>query len=88
MILRWIEPLDLKTLLVNTFSGSMEIFTFISIIVIAGLAAYFRMKNEVALLMILLFGIIMSVFIGQGYLVFLILIIGLVVYYLIGRIVK
>jgi len=88
MLFRWTEPLDLQTILINTFAGSIEIFTFIAFIAIGALAAMFRMRNSVTLLMFVMFAIIMASFIGQGYVIISILIAGLVVYYLVARIVK
>ena len=73
----WANPLDLKYLLVNTLSGSWEIFTGIMILFIVGLAAYFRMPYEIAGVMLGLFFIIMSPFIaGSEGIMFLIIIIA------------
>lgn len=72
----WIAPLDLQTILVNTLSGSMEIFIFLSMIAIAGLAAYFRMINTTLLIMFALFGILIGQFAGGLYFL-TILVVGL-----------
>lgn len=52
-------PLDLETLLVANFAGSAEIFLFIAVIFLAGLAAKFRMPNGIALPMLGLFAVFM-----------------------------
>ena len=83
----WIEPLNLQCLLVNTFAGSIEIFTFLMIIFIAGMGAYFRMINVTILIMFGLFAILMSQFMGGVYFL-AILVTGLFVAFAIGRIVK
>lgn len=58
----WIEPLDLESLLVDKLAGSMILFTFLAIIVLAMLAARWRMPNIVFGGMIMMF----IVFIGLG----------------------
>ena len=84
----WIEPLDLRTILVNNLSGDLNIFIALSLVFFAGLAAYFRMQNEVALILIGLFFIIMSPVIGNAYLLLITLIATIMVYFAIARVVK
>lgn len=83
----WIEPLNLQCLFVNILSGSIEVFMFISFIFIAGLGAYFRMLNATVLIMFGLFAIFMAKYIGGIYFL-AILLVGLIVSYAIGKIVK
>jgi len=83
----WIEPLNLECLLVNTFTGSIELFIFIMLIFIAGLGAYFRMMNYTILIMFGLFAIFMSHYMSGIYFL-AVLIAGLVVSFGIGKIVK
>ena len=83
----WVEPLDLQNILVTIFAGTMEIFMFLSLIIIAIMAAYFRMLNATILIMYAVFGIIMSqYFTGIYFLV--ILIGGLVTAYAVAKIMK
>ena len=83
----WLEPLNLECILVNTFAGSMELFIFIALMVIAGMGAYFRMMNTTLLIMFGLFAILMAQFMS-GFYFLVILIAGLIVSVSIGRIVK
>ena len=83
----FIEPLDLRCILINTFAGSMEVFIFIAMIAIAVLGARFRMLNTTLLIMYALFAILMANFM-QGYLFLVILVIGLTVSVTIGQIIK
>ena len=83
----FIEPLDLRCILINTFAGSMEVFIFIAMIAIAALGAKFRMLNTTLLIMYALFAILMANFM-QGYLFLVILVIGLTVSVTIGQIIK
>jgi len=80
-------PLDLEYWLVTTIAGSPEIFTALMLIVIAGLAAYFRMPNSITLIMIALFAVIMGFYTGQ-LLFIVILILGIVLGWLLSRVVK
>ena len=84
----WINPLDLQTLLVNTLAGNYEIFIGLSLIFFAGMAAYFRMQNEIALVLIALFFVIMTPYIGNAYLIAVIIFATLLIYFAIARIVK
>lgn len=80
----WIEPLNLKYLLMNIFAGSPDIFTAVSFIAIAGLATYFRMMTLTMLLLFVLYTIVFGAYMkGIYYLV--ILIIGIVVSWWISR---
>ncbi len=83
----FIEPLDLQLLLLNSFAGTTEIFTFVAIIVISVLAGMFRMNNKVYLAMIALFGVMLSEFIGGLY-ILIILFAGLIIFWAIARIAK
>lgn len=83
----FIEPLNLQCWLVNTFAGSLEIFTIIAIIAIAGLAAFFRMSNLVTLSMFALFGVIMSLYLGPIY-ILIIVVGGFLTFWSLSRIIK
>lgn len=83
----FIQPLNLQCLLVNTFSGSIEIFTAISFIVISAMAARFRMPNSIFLVMIGLFSVLMSQYM-RGIYVLVMIITGLISFYSISKIVK
>lgn len=82
-----IQPFDFESIFVTTLSGTPEIFSFLAVIAISGLAAFFRMRNSIALILFALFGIIMSQYIG-GFYVLIILIGGLSVFYGISKIIK
>jgi hypothetical protein len=57
----WIEPLAMETWFANVLTGSPDIFTALSIIVIMGMAGYFRMNGVTSFLMI---GLFFSMFAG------------------------
>lgn len=70
----FVNPLDLEQIFVGTFSGSWMIFFFVMFIVIAFLAARFRMSGVNTLLMFGLFAIIMAAWAKWMYIAALILI--------------
>ena len=82
-----IQPFDFESIFVTTLSGTPEIFSFLAIIFIFAIAAYFKMSNSIALVMFGLFGVIMAQYIGAFY-VLIILIGGLGIFYGISKIVK
>ena len=52
-----VSPLDLKYWFVDMFAGDSRIFVAISVMIIMGAAAYFRMPNIVAVMGVFLFAI-------------------------------
>jgi len=78
-------PLDLKTIFVDYFTGSMELFMFMMMVVLAGMAGKYRMPSYIFLMLLILFSVFMA---GTGYSLFLILGIisgGLIAYWILAR---
>lgn len=84
----WIEPLELQTWFINVLSGSTEIFTAIALFAILGMAGYFRMNGLTLGLMLFLFVLMFSGFIGQTFLIFLAIVGGPIIGYGLSRMVK
>ena len=84
----WIEPLSLEVWFVNVFSGTSEIFGAIAIIIIAGLAAYFKMNGVALAFMLGLFVFMFSPWIGDTFLILFSIIGGILIYYWISKIVQ
>ena len=80
-------PFDLEYWFVTIFAGSPEIFIALALIVIAALAAYFKMPNSITLIMIALFVIIMGFYTGQLLFVVVILL-GLILGWMLSKAVK
>lgn len=83
----FIEPLDLYSIFVPLFAGSMQIFLYIAFLVIAAMAARFRMPTEIAMIMFGLFGIFMASY-AQDLFFLVIVVAGMAVFYSVGRLVK
>lgn len=87
MTLAYIQPFDLKTIFVDLFAGDTTLFVFVAALLMSGLAARFRMPSPVFLVLLALFGIILSSVTTTLYAV--VVIIGsLIVFYSIGSLVK
>ena len=84
----WVEPLDLQTNLINTLSGSNDIFIGLALVFLSGFAAYFKFENRDTLLLLGLFFIVMSPWFGNVYVIPIIVIAMLLAYFGISRIVK
>ena len=78
------QPLELDYWLVNVFSGSWDIFLFVAIVLIAGLAGRFRMSNLAFGMSLLLFALLLAPF-YSWIIVITILLVGLIVFTLTSR---
>lgn len=79
-----VEPLNLENLLIFTFAGNLELFTFIALIAISALAARFRMPDFLFGLMVLLFALIFNTYLGGLYIIIL-TVTSLVVFNIVAR---
>jgi len=82
------EPLNLERIFVNFFAGSMEIFFFIAMAFFAYLAVKFRMPNQVFLILMALFVIMLAGLRYEFLYLLAILLAGLFFYYTLSRIIK
>lgn len=73
------QPLDIYDLVVNTVSGSIEVFTFLCLMLISVLCARLRMPQPIFLMFIALFGIFMSAYL-KGIYTLIILLVGIIVF--------
>jgi len=83
----FVEPLDLQSIFINTLAGTTEIFTFLAFIVVAALAAFFKMPNTITLAMFALFSVLMAQYLG-GVFMLVVLIVGLITFFIVARLVK
>lgn len=85
----FIQPLDLKTILVNTLAGSVDIFVFLAIVVVAMGSAMFKMPDKIFIILLLLLMVMLQSSLELGGLYLLALVItSLVVFKGIARIVR
>jgi hypothetical protein len=81
----FIEPFNLQCLLVNTLFGDPTIWLIGMMIVIFGLAAYFKMPNVIALSSIGLFIVIMANYVDRGFYILAVVIVSLISFYSIAK---
>jgi len=85
----WIEPFSLKTIIVNMFAGNPDIFLAVSLIVISGMSAYFRMSVVAMFFMLGIFVLMFSDTVIQSPIVAVFgIIAGLVIGLLVNKITK
>jgi len=85
----FIEPLDLRTLFVNTLAGSPNIFLILSVIIMSIGAGYFRMPSFAFLILLGLWMLMLETVLHTGvFTLMTLIIIGLVIFTLVPKIVK
>lgn len=78
----YINPLDFKTILIDYFLGTTELFVFAFVLIFAGVSGKFGMSNRIFLSLL---GIGCTIFyaaniIGSAYMILITFLIGIVVY--------
>lgn len=82
------EPLDLEYWFVNVFSGSMTIFSVVSLFAISVMAGYFKMNAITYGIFMLMFGLILASQGFNGILILFILIFAPILFWWTRRIVE
>ena len=85
-IMVWIESLAMETWITQVFAGTPDIFLGIALLVIFGLAGYFRMNIMAMFFMIAVFLLMFSAFISSTITILVIIIGGLLIGYSVSRI--
>jgi len=82
----FIEPLDLKCLLVNTFAGGPELFYFLALMFIVAIGAFFRMSGFLVVSFIFIFTIFTGLTLGVNWILMLIWVVfGIISYSALAR---
>ena len=84
----WIEPLELETWIINVFAGDATYFAALAIFVILALAGYFRMNGINMGFMALVFILMFYGYVPPSLFIFIDIFAGLLVGYVISKIVK
>lgn len=83
----WHQPFDLYYWFVNVFAGSMTMFLAISFLIIAMMAAMFRMSVLVIGIVFTLFMILLAAVTGEMY-ILVIMVAGLIIGWSVSRIIR
>ena len=84
----FIEPLALETWFINVFAGDKYYFSLIAIMFLTSLAAYFRMNGVSMFFMIGVFLLMFSGYVPTSLITFMAIIGGLLIGYLVSKVVK
>ena len=82
----WIQPLELGTWIPSVFAGTPDIFLAVALLVIFGMAGFFRMNIMAMFFMVAVFLLMFSAFISSPIIVLVAIIGGLAVGYSLSRI--
>lgn len=84
----YIKPLELETWLVQVLSGTPEIFTAIALLVLMGMAGYFRMTGASLFFMIGVFFLMFTEVIPFSLFILVAILGGLIIGYTLANIVQ
>ena len=80
----FIEPFDLKTILIQYFLGSQELLVYAFLIIISFACAKLGMSNRLFLGVLAITSLIMASFLGEAIYILILMIIGFSVFKIIG----
>ncbi|HUW43886.1 MAG TPA: hypothetical protein VMV95_02925 [Bacillota bacterium] len=84
----WVEPLELETIFIQIFAGDATYFSALAIFAILALASYFRMNAINMGFMIMIFLLMFSGYVPATLLIFVSIFAGLLVGYVMARVMK
>lgn len=85
----YIEPLDLRYILINTLSGHPDVFIAISLIVVTMISAFFRMTGAAYLFILVLWIIIIQATLDVSAMYIVVLILGgLIIFRILASVIK
>ena len=76
----YISPWDFKTIYMDYFLGSPVLFVFALLLIMSYSCAYFQMSNKNFGLLLVISGIMFTVYLGQAYYFFIIIILGFILF--------
>lgn len=82
----FIQPLDLKQIIIDVLLGSQELFIVALVIVMAIAAGAFKLSTRNYLVLLSISSLIFSVYLGQAIYILVILIVGIITFKSIAKI--
>jgi hypothetical protein len=76
----YINPLDLRKILIDYFLGTTELFFIAFIIVLSFVAAKFQLPNHIFLILLVICSLIMAAILGQAKILLILMVIGFVAF--------
>lgn len=84
----YIEPFDFRTLFVNYFLGSEQLFLYAFVMVLSGVAAKFQLNNKIFFLLLIAGSLIFSMVLGEAIYMLIILLVGVITFKGVSKIVQ
>jgi len=84
----FINPFDFKTIYVNYFLGSQSLFPYLFIIILSFVCATMNMSNKIFLILLAIGSIMFGAYLGEAMYVFILFIIGFIIFYSFSKIIK
>jgi hypothetical protein len=84
----FIPPFDFKTVYLNYFLGSQELFSIAMVLLLSFLSAYFGMSNKVFLVVLAISLLIMGAYIGASFYILVLFMVGFFTYKAFTRILQ
>ena len=81
----FINPGDIKTIFLEYFLGSPALLVFAILLIISFLSARFQMSNKNFMMILVISSLIFAGILGQAVYIFIIIILGFVIFKIIGR---
>ena len=78
------SPFDIRTILVTDVAGTPEIFSLLSVLIVAFILSRWNFSNRINMSLFVLFGVFMSTYIGGLYALIIILV-GISVFYTLSK---
>jgi len=84
----FINPFDFKTIYVNYFLGNQNLFPYLFIIILSFVCATMNMSNKIFLILLAIGSIMFGAYLGEAMYVFILFIIGFIIFYSFSKIIK
>ena len=81
----YIEPMDFKTIFIDYFLGSEQLFMYAFVIIFAYVSAKYGFSNKVFLSLLAVGAMIFAFYLGSGWYFLVVIILGLIAFKLVGR---
>lgn len=81
----YINPLDIKTVILDIFLGHPSIIAFAAVILISFASAKFNMSNKNFMLILMVSSIILAGYMGEAIYIIILLILGFVIFKSLSR---
>lgn len=82
----YINPLDIKTVILDLFLGHPSILAFATVILISFLSAKFNMSNRNFMIILMVSSIIMAGYMGEAIYIIILVLLGFIIFKSLSRV--